>query len=111
MITVVRIHLKLRSGDFHRTSSSGRIRLAQFHADTADSFYPVIFIHQNLRGIGQQIKLHALFLCMVYFFHTGRQFRFASSVHDMYLRSETKRVLAASMATFPPPTTTTFFRA
>ena len=47
-------------------------------------------LSQYLHRVGQKVKDHALFLCVMDFFHTGRQFLLGTAVNHMYLGTQTK---------------------
>ena len=52
----IAVDYELRSRNLYRTTSSGSIRLTQFHLDTFHTFYPVILINDDLYRISQKVK-------------------------------------------------------
>ena len=66
----------------YRLPTAGLIRIGQLHYLTADSLHPAV-LTLDFNRIVQECELDALFLCMLHFLQR-----------------------AASIATFPPPTTT-----
>ncbi len=90
MITVS-TSISTRNRNYNRTSSSGCIRLAKLHANTFHTFYPAVFVCNEISlGFVRQIKNDSLFFCVMYFFCSCRKLCFTSSVYDMYFSTQTK---------------------
>ena len=81
----IQLQIKFRTWNLHGSSSAGFIRFSQLHTDAGHPFDPSVLIHENLFGIGQQIKNNPFLFCMVHLFHTGWKLFLTSSIHNMNL--------------------------
>ena len=70
--------------DDNRTSSSGRIRLTQFHLDAGHTLDPAVLVAQHFRRVRQRLKDDALLLGVLDLLLTGRQLGHAAAVDDVH---------------------------
>jgi hypothetical protein len=84
-------------------------RLAELHPLAAEAGDPAVVVAEHLERRGQQLEADALLLGVVDLLGAGGQLLAAAPVDDRRLGSAPSRlaVRTASIATLPPPTTTT----
>lgn len=83
------------------------IGFAEFHPHATDSPHPAFVVAEYLDRIGQHLKSDPFLFGVMHLFDARRKLRFAAAVDDMRIGAETAAVRTASIATLPPPTTTT----
>jgi len=95
-------NIKLGPGYFHRPATPAFIGFTQFHADAFEPGHPSLFISQYRHGIGQHLKNHPFFFCVMHFFHTGRHFLPGPPVNNSNFRPQPQRRSCSIHGHIPP---------